>query len=128
MNDAAQSSVIRRLLKWLVLVAFIAVALFYLNGAIYSARLSEGLQSPYPSGWLRQAAGQLCYAFASLSFGLGLFKGIQTFPRATSGSAALIVLAALLVLGPYAGRFILFDKCLDQGGSWNRETIQCSEE
>lgn len=128
MNDAARSSVVRRMIKWLVLFVFIMVALFYLNSAIYSAWFSEGSPNPYPSGWSRQAAEQLCYAFASLSFGLGLFKGIQTFPGATSGSAALIVLGALLALGPYVGRFVLIDKCLDRGGSWNREIVQCSDE
>jgi len=128
MNDTARSLAIRRLIKWLVLAAFILVALLYLNSSIYSAWVSGGPPNPYPPGWSRRAIGQLCFALSALSFGLGLFKGIQTFPRATNGSAALIVLGALLALGPHLGRFVLFDSCLDRGGSWNRETIQCSDE
>lgn len=128
MNDAARSSVLRRLVKWLVLLAFILLALFYLYNVIHSAWVSAGSAGPYSQGWTRWAAGQFCFAFASLSFGLGLFKGIQTFPGATSRSAALIVLGALLALGPYIGRFVLIDDCLDRGGSWNRGTLQCSDE
>ena len=116
------------MIKWLVLIAFIVVALLYLNGAIYSAWVSGGPPNPYPTGWSRRATGQLCFALAAVSFGLGLFKGIHTFPGATKKSAALIVLGALLALAPYIGRFALIDGCLDRGGSWNREALQCSDE
>ena len=128
MNNAAQSSVFRRLLRWLVLIAFIIVALLYLNSSIYSAWVSGGPPNPDPLGWSRRATGHLCFALATLFFGVGLFKGINTFPRATKGAAAFIVLGSLLALSPYIGRFALIDKCLDRGGSWNRETIQCTDE
>ena len=128
MNDTAQSSVFRRLIKWLVLIVFIIVALLYLKSSIYSAWVSGGPPNPYPPGWSRRAIGHLCFAMAALSFGLGVFKGIQTFPRATNGAAIFIVLGALLALGPYIGRFASIDSCLDRGGSWNRETLQCSDE
>lgn len=128
MNTAARPLGLRRLLKWLVLLAFILLALFCLYSAVYSALGSGDAAGAYSPGMLRLAAGQLCFALASLSFGLGLFKGIQTFPGATSGSAALIVLAAMLALGPFIGRFVLVDACLDRGGSWNRVTLECSDE
>ena len=116
------------MLKWLVLLAFILLALFCLYSAVYSALGSgDAAGAAFPVN-TRLAAGQLCFALASLSFGLGLFKGIQTFPAATSGSAALIVLAAMLALGPYIGRFVLVDACQDRGGSWNRGTLECSDE
>ena len=128
MNAAARPPVFRRLLKWLVLLAFILLAMFCLSSALNSAWSPADAAGVYSPGMLRLAAGQLCSALASLSFGLGLFKGIQTFPAATSGSAALIVLAAMLALGPYIGRFVLVDACLDRGGSWNRVTLECSDE
>ena len=99
-----------------------------LFAASASAWVSGGPPNPYPLGWSRRAIGHLCFALASLSFGLGLFKGIQVFPRATNGAAAFIVLGALLALGPYIGRFVLIDNCLDRGGSWNGGTLQCSDE
>ncbi len=128
MNNAAQASVFLRLIRWLVLLAFIIVAFLYLYSSIYSAWVSGGPPNLYPLGWYRRATGHLCFALAALFFGVGLFKGINTFPRATNGSAAFIVLGALLVISPYIGRFVLIDKCLDRGGSWNSETIQCSDE
>ena len=115
-------------MKWLVLIVFIIVALLCLASSIYSAWVSGGAPNPYPLGWSRRAIGHLCFALAALTFGLGVFKGIQTFPRATAGSAAFIVLGALLALSPYIGRFVLFDSCLDRGGGWNREMLQCSDE
>lgn len=128
MNDAAQSSVFRQLIRWLVLIAFIIVALLYLSSSIYSAWVSGGPSNPYPLGWSRRSIGHLCFALASLFFGLGLFKGIHTFPRSTSGSAAFIVLGALLAISPYIGRFVLIDNCFDRGEKWNRVTTQCSDE
>ena len=128
MNDTAQSSVFRRSIKWLVLIALIIVALLNLNSSIYSAWVSGGSPNPYALGWSRRAIGHLFFALAALSFGLGLFKGIQTFPRATNGTAVFIVLGALLALSPYIGRFVVIDSCLDRGGSWNCETLQCSDE
>lgn len=128
MKVTAQSSIFRQLTRWLVLTAFIIVALLYLNSAIYSAWVSGGPPNPNPIGWSRRAIGHLCFALAAVSFGLGLFKGIQTFPGATKGSAAFIVLGALLIIGPYIGRLELSDSCMDRGGSWNRGTLQCSDE
>ena len=128
MNNIAQSSVLRQLIRWLVLIAFIMVALLYLKSSIYSAWMSGGPPNPYPLGWSRRAIGHLCFALSALFFGVGLFKGVNTFPRATNGSAVFIVLGALLAISPHIGRFVLIDKCLDRGGSWNRETIQCTDE
>jgi hypothetical protein len=128
MDDAVKLSVSRQIVRWLVLSAFIVLALLYLNSSIHSAWVSGGPPNPYPLGWSRRALGQLVFSLAALCFGAGLFKGIRTFPKATKGSAAFIALGAILVMSPYAGRFMLEDKCLDRGGSWNRETIQCSDE
>jgi len=128
MNDAVKLSASRQLVRWLVLSAFIILALLYLNSSIYSAWVSGGPPNPSPLGWSRRAIGHLCFALAALCFGIGLFKGIRTFPRSTKGSAAFIVLGAILAISPYIGSFILMDKCLERGGSWNRATIQCSDE
>ena len=123
-----KESIYRQLARWLVLVAFIILAVFYLNSAINSAWISGESSDTHAPGLSRLATGHFCYALAALSFGLGIFKGIQTFPNATRGSAAFIVLAALLVLGPHVGRFALIDGCHDRGGNWNRATLQCSDE
>ena len=121
-------SVSRQLVRWLVLGAFIILALIYLYSSIYSAWVSGGQPNPYPLGGLRRALGYLGFSLAALSLGIGLFKGIRTFPAATKGSAAFIVLGAILAISPYIGHFVLMDKCLDRGESWSRGAIQCSDE
>jgi hypothetical protein len=128
MNDAEKISVSRQFIRWLALGVFIVLALLYLNSSIYSAWVSGGPPNPYPLGWARRALGDLGFSLAALCFGIGLFKGIRTFPRSTRVSATFIVLAAILAMSTYIGRFELMDKCLDRGGSWNRETIQCSDQ
>ena len=125
---AMQISVFRQFIRWLVFIIFIMVALLYLYSSLYSVWVSGGASSPYTPGWSRRATGDLCFAAAALLFGIGLFKGIRTFPAATKASAAFILLGAILSISPYIGRFVLIDKCLDRGGSWNHRTIQCSDE
>jgi hypothetical protein len=128
MNDAVKISVFRQIIRWAVLCAFIVLALLHLNSSIYSAWMSVGPPNPNSLGWSRRALGHLGFSLAALCFGVGLFKGIRTFPLATKGAAVFIVLAAILALGPYIGRFVLMDKCLDHGQSWNGETLQCTDE
>jgi hypothetical protein len=128
MNDAVKLSVSRQLIRWVVLGVFIILSLLFLNSSIYSAWVSGGPPNPYPLGWARRALGHLGYSLAALCFGIGLFRGIRTFPRSTKGSAAFIVLGGVLAISPYIGHFILIDKCLDRGGSWDGETFQCSDE
>ena len=125
---AMQISVFRQFIRWLVFIIFIMVALLYLYSSLYSVWVSGGASNPYTPGWSRRATGDLCFAAAALFFGIGLFKGIRTFPAATKASAAFILLGAILSISPYVGRFVLIDKCLDRGGSWNHRTIQCSDE
>jgi magnesium-transporting ATPase (P-type) len=128
MNDPAKLSIQRQLIRWLLLAVFILLALFFLNGALYSAWVSGGPPNPYPTGWFRRAIAQLCFALAAVSFGAGLFKAVRTFPGATKETAAFILLGAVLAITPYIGQFVLIGNCHDRGGNWNRETIQCSDE
>jgi len=128
MNETAQISVLRRLVQWLVLLACLGVALLYLHSALHALGVSGGPSSPASPGGYLPVAEPLCLALAAISFGVGLFRGIRTFPVATGRSAAFIVLGALLALGPYIGRFVLIDACLDRGAGWNRATQQCSDE
>ena len=128
MHNASKPSLPRQLTSWLALVACIVLALLYLNSSIYSAWVSGGPPNPYPLGWSRRALGQLGFALAAVCFGIGLFKGIRAFPRLTPGAVAFVALGALLASSPYIGRFVLTDACLDRGGSWNRDTLQCSDE
>ncbi|MEZ5540565.1 MAG: hypothetical protein R3F42_00825 [Pseudomonadota bacterium] len=128
MSVTAQPSVLRRLLRWGALLAFIIVALLFLNSAIHHAWAAVSPSNPYSLGLARRAIEHLCFGLAALSFGIGLFKGILTFPEATRESAAFIVLGAMLVLGSYTLQFVLVHQCHERAGGWNRATLQCSDE
>jgi len=128
MKSPHKISAIRQVIRWFVLLTLLVVTLLYLNSAAYSAWVSGGPPNPYPLGWSRRAIGHLCFAFASLLIGIGLFRGIRLFPILGRGTIAFIIIGILLVASPYVGRYILIDKCLDQGESWSYEGIQCSNE
>lgn len=122
------TTALRSALRWLVLLGFICLALLYLNGAFFSAWVSGGPPNPYPIGWGRRALGQLCFSGAALCLGIGLFGLIRTAPKVGRFSLASLSLGLFLIAAPYIGRFIIADRCLDQGGSWSAQTLQCSNE
>ena len=128
MSPVLNSLAIRQIVRWCVLIAFVCLSLLYLNSAFYSAWVSSGPPNPYPLGWSRRAAGHLCFSGAALLLGLGLFLLIRTLPKFGRGALVCLVLGLLLLFAPYVGRFVLADHCLDQGGSWSNQTIQCSNE
>jgi hypothetical protein len=117
----------RQLVRGLALSAFIFVALLHLKSSIHIAWLSGGPANPYPADWLRRTIEQFCFSLSYLCYGIGVFKGIRTFPAATREAAVILVLGAVLSLGPYIVRFNLIEKCHNRGGTWNRETMQCSD-
>jgi len=125
---ALNTSAVRQIIRWCVLLAFVCLALLYLNSAVYSAWVSGGPPNPYPIGWSRRALGHFSFSAAALFIGIGLFRGILTFPKVGRGALMLLAMGLSLIAAPYIGRFVLSDRCLDQGGSWSNQTIQCSNE
>lgn len=128
MARAPNTFAVRQGIRWCVLFVFVCTALLYLNSAVYSGWISGGPPNPYPIGWSRRALGHLCFSAAALFIGIGLFRFILTFPKVGRGALALLVIGLILIAVPYIGRFALADRCLDQGGSWSNQTIQCSNE
>ena len=128
MSPVLNSLAIRQIVRWCVPIAFVCLSLLYLISDLYSAWVSSGPPNPYPLGWSRRAAGHLCFSGAALLLGLGLFLLIRTLPKFGRGALVCLVLGLLLLFAPYVGRFVLADHCLDQGGSWSNQTIQCSNE
>ena len=110
-----------------MLLAFIALAFLYLNSAIYSAWVSGGSPNPYPVGWSRRALGHLSFSLAAVFLGAGLFRGIGRFPSFGRVALVLLAIGVGFVAAPYVGRFVLADSCLDQGGRWSNQTLQCEK-
>jgi len=128
MSSQATVRVVQQVARWVALLLFAFLFLAYLNSAVFSAWVAGGPPNPYPHGWSRRALGHLSFAFAALVIGLAFFIGIRQVPKKKKTPLALLVVGLCLVAAPYVGRFILEDKCLDSGGSWSKDAIQCSNE
>ncbi len=125
MDERTIFPVLRSALSWLVLLVAIAFALLWLNGAAFSAWMSGGPPNPYPHGWAVRSQAQLAYACASLVGGAGAFRIIRAFPVFGRLSVGLLVLSVVLGVTPSIIRFMDIDRCLDRGGRWNYEGLQC---
>ena len=125
MDVRATFPIFRSALSWFVLLAAIAFAVLWLNGAAFSAWMSDGPPNPYPHGWALRSQAQLSYACASLVGGAAVFRIIRTFPVFGWLSVGLVVLALGLAVSPSIIRFFEIDRCLDSGGRWSYEGLQC---
>jgi hypothetical protein len=121
------TTLLRSIAKWFVFLALLGVALLYLNGALYAAWLSGGPPTPYPIGWLHRAQGQACFFVAALVFAVAAFRLIGKIPALDRAGVALLTVAVCIALAPYVGRHVLADSCLDNGGRWSNETLQCEK-
>lgn len=119
---------LKHVTSWGALAIFVFLFFAYLNSAVYSAWVSGGPPTPYPLGWLRRALGHLSFSAAALSVGFALFIGIRQMPKLKKTPLVLLAVGLCLIAAPYVGRAILEDKCVDNGGSWSKSTLQCSNE
>jgi hypothetical protein len=121
----ASSSILRSTLAWLVLCASVLVALFLLNGAVFSAWMSGGPPNPYPQGWAMRSQAQVTWALAVAVGGFAAFKLIRELPVLRRLTVALAVVSGALGVFPSVNEFLQVDRCLDGGGRWNHEGLQC---
>lgn len=114
----------RAVVRWVATGAAAVVAALYANSAAYSAWLSGGPPTPVPAAWLHRAFAHACFAGAALALAAVMFMLLGRRRRAR---AALLfaALAVLLVLLPRARVFLLADRCLDAGGSFDAVTFAC---
>ena len=117
---------LQRIAGLLVSLGFIFIGLVYLNGAFFSAWLSGGPPNPYPLGWERRAIGQLVFSVAAFVLAVGSYKVIVALPNWRRPPVVLVFIGIAIALTPFAGRFLLQDQCLDQGGQWSNRTLECT--
>lgn len=117
---------IQHLASWVVSLGFVALAVLYLNAALFSAWMSGGPPNPYPQGWKHLAFGQLVTAMASFLLAIGSYKLIRPLPAWKRPALSLVVVGVAMSAAPYFGRFVLQDRCLDQGGQWRNVTLECT--
>jgi hypothetical protein len=124
----SRQETLRRIFSGTILVVFVCVFLMYLNSMFYSFWVAGGPPNPHPLGWERRGLTHLFYAIASLLFGLGLSKAINSYPLIRRSAYILAILSAILLALPHVARSYLVYKCQNQGSTWSNEAIQCSNE
>jgi len=118
-------TLVRRSARWGALIIGVALALYFLNSAAFSAWMAGGPPNPYPEGWSLRSKTQLLYSCAALVGGVALFQAAHTFPAIRRVTWAIGVVALLLALAPSAILHARIDACLDQGGRWSYVANQC---
>ncbi|ABM93345.1 hypothetical protein Mpe_A0383 [Methylibium petroleiphilum PM1] len=124
-TTAVSPPTVLRVLRWTSLLVALAVGLFFLNDAFFSAWVAGGPPSEHKLGWERRSQGSLAFALASLFAGAFLFRALVRLPKPGRLSWFLAAVAILLAAAPLVAREVLIDKCLDSGGRWNNMFIEC---
>jgi len=117
---------LQRIAGLLVSLGLIFIGLVCLNGAFFRAWMSGGPPNPYPLGWERRAIGQLVFSVAAFVLAVGSYKVIVALPNWRRPPVVLVFIGIAIALTPFAGRFLLQDQCLDQGGQWSNRTLECT--
>lgn len=116
---------LRSALAWLLLGTAAIGALYLLNGAAFAAWMSGGPPNPYPQGWAMRAQAQLSWAASVAIGGFAAFRIVRELPAPRRSTVALVIGAVALAVFPSANQFLQVDRCLDSGGRWNYEGLQC---
>ena len=117
----------QKIAAWVVCLGFAFLSLAYLNGAFFGAWVAGGPPNGNPLGWERRALGQLAFSAAALMLSVGSYKLISRLPKWPRTPLALLAIGIALASSPYAGRFLLQDSCLDQGGKWSNDHLICTK-
>lgn len=112
-------------LSWLVLGAGALLSLWLLNGAAFSAWMSGGPPNQYPDGWAMRSQAQLAWSIAVAIGGFAAFRMLREFPTVRRLTLVLLGAAAVLAVLPTVIQFLQIDHCLDSGGRWNYQGLQC---
>lgn len=116
---------LRTAAAWFVLGVALVATLFLLNGASFSAWMSGDPSNPYQHGWVVRSWGQLSWAVAAATGGCAAFRGLREFPSMRGLTVVLAVICVALALLPSANQVLQIDRCLDSGGRWNYDGLQC---
>jgi hypothetical protein len=68
----------------------------------------------------------LLFALAAALAAVGLFLGIRRRTRPVLW-LGLVIAACMSAATPFLAREVLIDRCLDAGGVWNYDGLQCEQ-
>jgi len=117
-------------IRWTLLILFAAASLLYLNSAMASAWVSGGPPTEYAKAWGQRGIIHFGY-FVGL-----FFTGILAFVvfgknysfKKSKFKYVWLAIIILSLLYPKYREFILVDKCLDSGGSWDKAHFECKNQ
>jgi hypothetical protein len=102
-----------------------ALSLVFLNSALFSAWMSGGPPNPYPEAWAFRSQSFFAWSLAAAVGAGAAFTGIRRFPAVGVITKLLLVASAVLAAAPFVVDQLRVDRCLDGGGRWNYEALQC---
>ena len=111
--------------RWALLAIGVVACLYYLNDAAYSAWIAGGPPSAHKLGWELRSQASLFRAIGALLLGVAVFRAIKQVPSIARSTWAIALLAISMLLVPPAQRALAIDKCLDRGGKWNPQALEC---
>jgi hypothetical protein len=126
MRDVTPASIGTQLARWSALLLLTLAGLWLLSDALFSAWVAGGPPNEHKLGWERRSLAALCMSAASFLAGFAAFRAIPRVPRIGKAAWTLILLAGAIATAPWVARELLIDACLDAGGSWNRDFLECS--
>lgn len=112
-------------MRWILLASGIAACLYFLNDAAFSAWMAGGPPSSHKLGWELRSQANLFQSVGALLLGITTFKVVGDAPRIARISYVIGALAILALLVPHAQKALHVDKCLDSGGKWSDQTLEC---
>lgn len=72
-----------------------------------------------------RSQAQFVWAVAVAVGGFAMFRAVRELPTLSRLTVGLAVATALVGLWPSAEQFVRIDACLDSGGRWNYDGLQC---
>lgn len=114
-----------RVARWSALLLLVMVGLLLLNDAFFSGWMAGGPPNEHKLGWERRSLASLLMATASFFAAGAAFRAIPRIPRIGKVAWVLVFFAAVLAASPFVVREVLIDSCLDSGGSWSHDFLEC---
>jgi hypothetical protein len=115
--------------RYLVFAGFMLLGLWFLNHAAYSSWASWGPPTKYPKAWEHRALVSLCISIVFFSSAIMALIGLRkAFDwKKTKLKYVWVILVIFGLSYPHVREWLLIDKCLDNGGSWDAIHFTCKK-
>lgn len=119
----------REVLRWVLLLGFVAMGLLYLNSTMVSLWAAGGPSTETPNAWLHRALLHFGFSVSSLTTGYSIFRVLNDryiFNGSKTWKVWLLIVVVALGSPPFK-KFLEIDSCVDLGGRWIHTHHECEE-